>query len=289
MRLITLATLAACLVSSTSAFTCGSNPGSREQVAHQEQEFHALLSKQADSNDANGNSTLTKRAVVVGVFWNIIYDGNTGEAGYPDSVITQTINIANNYFSQIGLSFQIRGVRRIPQPYNVVHGVAIGNNVDRGIKNQYRQGGVESLNIYTYATNPNFPYAGYSSFPKDYNSDPKLDGIIYDYNYLPIPGRQFNGANSGSIMTHEIGHWVGLYHTFQDGCTSPNDYVDDTPAEGSAASGCPTGRDTCTQFAGVDPIHNMMDYTNDNCRTGFTGGQFTRLRQQMSIYRGINI
>jgi hypothetical protein len=131
-----------------------------------------------------------------------------------DGVVQQTIRVVNSYFQPIGLSFSIAGIRRIPQPYNVVHGVAIGNNVDRGIKNQYRQGDVRTLNIYTYGTNPNFRYSGYSTFPSDYRSDPKLDGIIYDYAYLP--GGRAAGYNNGVNVAHEIGHWVGLYHTFQD-------------------------------------------------------------------------
>lgn len=124
-------------------------------------------------------------------------------------------------------------------------------------------------------------YWGTHHSPGNAKKTPIGDGVVILNESLP--GGSAAPFNEGKTLVHEIGHWLGLLHTFENGCYA-GDMVSDTPPEAEPALGCPVGRDTCLG-GGPDPIRNFMDYSDDNCMDHFTAGQFARMLASSEAHR----
>ncbi|WP_055436022.1 M43 family zinc metalloprotease [Lacinutrix algicola] len=119
---------------------------------------------------------------------------------------------------------------------------------------------------------------GYAQFP---GGSASTDGVVSnyttfgssDYGTFPLNAPY----DKGRTMTHEVGHYLGLFHTFQGGCNG-GDSVADTPATAAPNYGCPAGTNSCPLDAGVDMIENYMDYTDDSCMDTYTQGQKDRIQ-----------
>lgn len=140
------------------------------------------------------------------------------------------------------------------------------------------------LNIYTNSASgalgyvPDLPQSGIAGS----NSDRVV--VLYSSFGRNAPLVPFH---LGRTSTHEVGHYLGLYHTFNGGCAGGNCYtrgdrICDTNDEGSPTFGCPGSRSSCSQQA---PKDNYMDYADDICMEKFTPEQSNRMRCSIEHYR----
>lgn len=157
-----------------------------------------------------------------------------------------------------------------------------GSDAEREAKTALRRGSDEALNVYLSGLGGGL--LGYAYFPQQGgNSKPWRDGVVVLNE--SIPGGAVTNYSQGDTLPHEVGHWLGLYHTFQNGCSTANDRVTDTPAEAVPTTGCPVGKDSCAKDAGLDPVENFMDYSYDRCMYAFTRGQSARMDAVWKAFR----
>jgi hypothetical protein len=254
---------------------CGSEVKSADEVARIDAEIRqASLSRRA--TDTN---------VTIPVHVHVINKGAGLENGdVPDSQIQAQINTLNTAHTNSHTPFRFTLASTDRTTNADWYTVAPGTPEETAMKTALKIGGPSELNL--YLANLGGGLLGWATFPSDYQTAPQLDGVVILFS--SVPGGSTQNYNLGHSATHEIGHWLSLFHTFQGGCSADNDQVSDTPAERTPTSGCPTTvRDTCTgaAFPGVDPIHNYMDYSDDGCMTEFTPGQITRATGAWHTYR----
>jgi hypothetical protein len=248
----------------------GRSCGTAEPTALEMQSTLARIRRHVEENGALAVGGQIK------VAWHVIYNGTTGNI--PQSQIDAQIAVLNQDFAGTGYTFVLASVDRTNN--RQWFGMTPGSSRETNAKNTLAIDPARRLNIYTCA--PGQGLLGWATFPWSYAESNKRHGVVIHYG--SVPGGYLSPYNLGRTATHEVGHYLGLYHTFQGGCTAPGDQVDDTPYEASPAYGCPTGRNTCSQ-TGNDPITNYMDYTDDACMNHFTAGQDVRMDAMVPTYR----
>jgi len=253
------------------------------QVNAREADLAARLSelgaKRAD------RAAVAAAAITIPVVVHVIQrDGTPGGGAIPDRLIQDQISVLNNSYdggsvggAATAFGFTLSAINRVTNP--AWYPIVMGSSAERQMKAALRQGGRGTLNIYLGELSDDL--LGWATFPQ--RNIGSSDGVVALNQSLP--GGTAAPYNGGDTATHEVGHWLGLYHTFQGGCNGQGDRVSDTPAEASPAFGCPTGRNTCRNQAGNDPITNFMDYTDDSCMFQFTAGQATRMLDQWTAFR----
>ncbi|WP_444929956.1 zinc metalloprotease [Microbulbifer sp. SSSA002] len=260
---------------------CGTDHPSIQEAVLKEQHFATLREISSDSSVAH--TLRPNGSVTVDVYFHVITD-TANNGALSNREINAQMAVLNDAYANTPFTFNL--VSTSVTANNSWYNVGYNSSAERSMKSSLREGDASDLNIYVAELEGGL--LGWATFPSSYSSDPLDDGVIILTG--SVPGGDASPYNEGDTLTHEVGHWLGLYHTFQGGCSGQGDYVSDTPAERSAAYGCPVGRDTCTRgrnAAGEDPVTNFMDYTDDSCMYEFTEGQATRADEQSITYRGL--
>ena len=172
-------------------------------------------------------------SVTINVYFHVVSKAD-GTGNIPDAWLNNQINAMNEHYSGLdtpvyrdpasNMSFRFvnAGVTRTVN--DTWYAAGPGSAGQTAMKNALHQGTADDLNFYT---NSGGGYLGWATFPNEYAGAPSQDGVVCYW--ASLPGSSYVPYNEGDTGTHEVGHWLGLYHTFQGGCTSPNDGVADTP------------------------------------------------------------
>jgi hypothetical protein len=272
MQLKTL--LFSLLASSAAAKRSCGTPNATEEQIQIAQNLQIL-----ESEAGFAESSLAAAATInVKVYWHVTATAKTVAGGYlTQATLDSQLAVLNKAYAPHGISFTQAGADW------TVNTQYANDQAELAMKKALRKGTYADLNVYF---TPGTEYLGYAYFPQAVTSGSNnfyLDGVVIRSS--TVPGGSETEYNLGHTATHEIGHWMGLYHTFQGGCTGSGDYVSDTAAEASASYGCATTRDSCPNQTGLDPVTNYMDYSDDDCFTGFTAGQQTRMYSYWNSYR----
>ncbi|MEO0559036.1 MAG: M43 family zinc metalloprotease [Bacteroidota bacterium] len=259
----------------------------RPTTAHMLQTADIVQRFQVARASSSESRRFGNQPTVVPVAVHVIASGpSEADGNLPTTQIEAQMDVLNAAFQPHGFRFVLASISRTINA-TWATGMSANSANERAMKQALSEDTARFMNV--YITDAAGDLLGWATLPFSQSETSFADGVVLDRETLP--GGSFAPFNEGDTGTHEVGHWLGLYHTFNEDapagnpCGGSGDLVSDTPVEASPASGCPVGRDTCPALPGLDPITNFMDYSDDACMVEFSAGQADRMQALTASFR----
>ncbi|MCW5906938.1 MAG: T9SS type A sorting domain-containing protein [Chitinophagales bacterium] len=292
---------------------CGTMRNVEKQISQNPNlavDFDKMLDRLRDMSMEENNRGTNAEVITIPVVFHIVHNGDAvgADENISDAKVQSQIDAMNKHFNA-----QDAGLPNVPSVFQpLIANCEIrfclakfdpqGNPTSGIIRHQYSNATWDSdndvddvlkpatiwdrnkyLNIWSIKMGGDLSSSGilaYATFPLF--GPANKDGVVARYNTIGTISPVMAQYNLGKTVTHEVGHWLGLLHTWGTaaGCGGQGDYIADTPDQYDANYGCPTFPSvSCSSSApNGDMFMNYMDYTLDACHTMFTLGQNDRMR-----------
>jgi len=279
-----------------------------------EQELQNFLNKKRISE--------TEEIIVIPVVVHVVYAPGNNQIGVLDNIsdeqIFSAMEVLNLHFrrqhedtintpywfqdeaADVGIEFKLA---TLDPEGNTTTGITrhesdrsfwnYNNNDERELKEYGYWPSDQYLNIWVARLSNSL--LGYSYFPDGTGlagftdeNNAELDGVVMNPTAFGNEVGLATGSNNpyrfGLTFVHEVGHWLGLWHTFGSGCTSYTDYCDDTPPQTESSLSLDLCDEVIIGECGDTIMHqNYMDFTPDECMNIFTNDQKSRMRAVMEL------